>query len=191
MLADFTMPETFHIGAGQRPPVDATSYRNAMANMAQQACLVTAAQDGERLGRTVTSVFSLSLQPPSILVSIDMISPLVDLITRSGGFSFAVLAAAQQAVADAFAGQVAHEERFGVARWLTWNSGHPKLLGSLVTADCEVIGSMETGAHVLFAGKVCDLEVVPDRQPLVWHQRQYRTIADPEAAALQLACGRE
>jgi flavin reductase (DIM6/NTAB) family NADH-FMN oxidoreductase RutF len=175
-LSEFDMPDTFHLRPAERPPVDMGLFRNAMAAMAEPVCLVTAQMGEQRLGRTVTSVFSLSLDPPAILVSIDIISPLVDLIAKSRGFSFAVLAEAQHDVADAFAGQVKAEHRFEHGRWNTWRSGQPKLLGTVVSADCEVIGSIETGSHILFAGAVIDLDLVSDRAPLIWHQRQYKPL---------------
>lgn len=177
------MPETFHLGPALRPYVDVGTYRDSMASMGTTACLVTAQLGGERLGRTVTSVFSLSIEPPAILVSIDMASRLADHIAKTRGFSFAMLAEGQQAIADAFAGRGDPARRFDNGRWMSWKSGHPRLVGAVAAMDCEVLGAIETGTHVLFAGGVVDIDLVSDRPPLIWQQRQYRSLAGPAKSA--------
>lgn len=178
-LVDFEMPDTFHLEAPLRPPADTRAYRDAMATMGTTVCVVAARLGAERLGRTVTSLLSLSIEPPAVLVSIDMASSLADVIAKTRGFSFAILSDRQQAVADAFAGRGDPERRFDNGRWLSWKSGHPRLADAVASMDCEIIGAIETGSHVLFAGAVVDLEAVPDRTPLILHRRRYGTLLDP------------
>lgn len=187
---EFRMPDTFSLEPTLRPDVDGRTYRDAMASLATTVCLVTTRLGAERLGRTVTSIFSLSVDPPAILVSIDITSRLADHVAKTRGFSFAVLAEGQQAIADAFAGRGDPEHRFDTGRWLSWKSGHPRLLGAVVSMDCEMIGAMETGTHVLFAGGVVDIDIVADRTPLIWQQRRYRSLAAPLTAPLSLTPAR-
>lgn len=176
-MADFELPDTMRLHPARRPLVDHREYRDAMSGMASTVCLVTARRGDERVGRTVTSVMSLSASPPIILVSIDIVSRMADLIAKTGGFSFAMLADDQVEIADAFAGQVDPAHRFGLGRWEQWSSGHPRLVGALAALDCDVIGSIETGTHVLFAGAVADAETGAGRAPLVWQGRQYRRMS--------------
>ena len=103
-MADFELPDTMHLRPSRRPVVGNAEFRSAMAAMASTVSLVTARRGDERIGRTVTSVMSLSINPPTILISIDILSRLADLIAKTGGFSFAMLADDQSEVADAFAG---------------------------------------------------------------------------------------
>jgi flavin reductase len=193
-LNDYAMPDSFHLEPALRPYADARTYRDAMASMATTACLVTTQFGAERLGRTVTSVFSLSVEPPAILVSIDMSSPMVDHIMKTRGFSFAILAQGQDGVADAFAGRGNPEHRFDAARWNSWKSGHPRLSEAVATMDCALLGSIETGMHVLFAGGVVDIDLVSDRAPLIWHGRRYKALAEQTstlATVLSLNGGRK
>ena len=148
-----------------------------MAAMASTVSLVTARRGDERIGRTVTSVMSLSMNPPTILISIDILSRLADLIAKTGGFSFAMLADDQSEVADAFAGRVAAEERFDRGQWDEWPSGHPMLQGAVTALDCEVIGSMATGTHVLFAGAIIEAEAITSRTPLLWQRHRYHGLS--------------
>jgi flavin reductase len=172
-MADFELPDTMHLRPSRRPVVGNAEFRSAMAAMASTVSLVTARRGDERIGRTVTSVMSLSINPPTILISIDILSRLADLIAKTGGFSFAMLADDQSEVADAFAGRVVAEERFSRGQWGEWPSGHPMLQGAVTALDCEVIGAMETGTHVLFAGAIIEAENTTSRTPLLWQRHQY------------------
>lgn len=177
-MPDFDLPDSMALRPLRRPPVSDAEFRAAMSGMASSVHVVAARRGDERVGRTVTSVLSLSAQPPAILVSIDIVSRLADLIAKTGGFSMALLAADQSAVADAFAGKVEAPDRFNVGQWRQWPSGQPQLLGAVTTLDCEVIGAMETGTHVLFAGAIVEAETDPVRNPLLWHRHGYLNLTD-------------
>ena len=42
--------------------------------------------------------------------------------------------------------------------------------------ECEVIGAMETGTHVLYVGAIIEVESFADRSPLLWHRRAYHGV---------------
>jgi flavin reductase (DIM6/NTAB) family NADH-FMN oxidoreductase RutF len=172
-MPDFELPDSMALRPLRRPTVSDSEFRAAMSGLASSVHVVAARRGDERVGRTATSVLSLSAHPPAILVSIDIVSRLADVIAKAGGFSLAMLSAQQSDVADAFAGQVAPERRFDIGQWDTWPSGHPRLLGSATMLDCELIGAMETGTHVLFAGAIIEAEADPTASPLLWHRHGY------------------
>ncbi|MGR3375385.1 flavin reductase family protein [Salipiger abyssi] len=159
-----------------RSDIERRDFRDAMASLAANACVVTARGGEERLGRTVTAAMSLSVEPPAILVSIDAASPLAALIRREQGFSFAMLSETQQAVADAFAGKLPPEERFDAGSWGAWQSGQPRLDEAVAIMDCAVIGEIGLAGHILFAGGVRDIALDYSRSPLVWHHRRYNSV---------------
>ena len=173
LMPDFDLPDSMALRPLRRPTVNDAEFRAAMSGMAQSVHVVSARRGNERVGRTVTSVLSLSAQPPAILVSIDIVSRLADVIARTGGFSLSMLAEGQDAIADAFAGKVATEQRFEMGGWQAWPSGQPRLAGAVTNLDCEVIGAMETGTHVLFAGAIVEAESDTDQLPLLWHRHGY------------------
>jgi flavin reductase (DIM6/NTAB) family NADH-FMN oxidoreductase RutF len=176
LMPDFDLPDSMAMRPLRRPTVSDTEFRAAMSGLASSVHVVTARRGSERVGRTATSVLSLSAQPPAILVSIDIVSRLADVIARTGGFSLAMLASGQRDVSDAFAGQVLAEKRFSVGTWEDWPSGQPRLRGAVTNLDCEVIGAMETGTHVLFAGAIIEAETDTALRPLMWYRHGYRDL---------------
>lgn len=177
-MADFEMPDSMVLRPTRSPVVNTSEFRAAMSSMASSVSVVTARRGDEMVGRTVTAVLSLSANPPSVLVSIDIVSRLADLIAKTGGFSMAVLAEDQSDIADAFAGKVPHETRFDLGKWSRWPSGHPLLTGAVTAIDCEVIGSIETGTHVLFAGAIIESDSYEERRPLLWQRHAYHALSD-------------
>ena len=147
-----------------------------MGSLASSVSVVTGAYEGEVLGRTVTSLFSLALTPPTILISIDMMSRLADVIAKSKRFSVSILAQDQQVIGDAFAGRFGDMDRFAFGVWGQWPSGNPQLYGAATSMDCELVGAIEAAGHMLFAGTLIEAEVT-DKAPLLWHKRHYRGLA--------------
>ncbi|WP_189424233.1 flavin reductase family protein [Devosia pacifica] len=172
----FELGPSFPLTAPKQPPITGSDFREVMSHLAATVTVVTAIHDGERRGRTATAVLPLAPEPPSILVSIDGTSRLADLIAASGRFSLAVLATDQRDVGDAFAGKLGKIDRFSVGDWSEWPSGDPLLANAVSAIDCEVIGRMDTGTHILFAGGIVESRSDESRQALLWHRRGYRGI---------------
>jgi len=177
VMADFELPDSMALRPTHRPVVSTAEFRSAMSSIGSSVCVVAARRGEEQVGRTVTAMLSLSANPPTVLVSIDIMSRLADLIAKTGGFSMAVLAEDQAEIADAFAGKVPLEARFDLGRWARWPSGQPMLTGAVTAIDCEVIGAMETGTHVLFAGAIVEAESHEARQPLIWQRHGYHALS--------------
>lgn len=164
------------------PPVHLQEFRDAMAKLAFSISIVAARHGDEQLGRTVTSFMPLSADPPNIMVSIDARSRLVDLIASSGRFSISFLSAAQTEMADIFAGKHRRADRFSINERDYWPSGSPKLADALVCMDCDLVGSLDVGDHMLFVGAVTETEIHGDRNQLLWSNRAY-LVPSGQAAA--------
>lgn len=178
-IAEDSSPEV-HIQTPDRSVAD-TAFRNAMASVASTVFVIAARSEQDRVGRTVTAAVSLSASPPSVLVSLDTKSALMDAIRQTGSFSINGLAADQSKVADAFAGKLPPVFRFGVGLWTVWRSGNPKLSDGFLSGDCQVLGSVVVGSHTLVIGGLSEVET-GDRSPLIWRSRAYAA-----AAPIQIA----
>lgn len=173
LMSDTSLPNSLAMRPSRRPVVSDVEFRAALSGLASGVHVVTARDGDDRVGRTATSVLSLSDAPPSVLISIDVTSRLAEIISRTGGFSLAMLANGQEQIGNAFAGRLGLDDRFSVGTWGKWQSGQPKLAGAVSLLDCEVIGSIETPTHRLFAGAVVATETDNELQPLVWHRHHY------------------
>jgi len=176
----FALPDSMNLHQPERPTIGTSEFRSAMAAMGATVCVVSSRLGDEMVGRTVTSVLSLSIAPPSILVSIDIASRLAEIVAQTKIFSIAMLSDGQSEVADAFAGRLDPADRFGAGTWSAWPSGNPMLMEAVSTFDCEVIGSMETGTHMLFAGAIVQAETITSRSPLIWQRHGYHRVTPLE-----------
>ncbi len=159
-------------------------FLETLARLTTSVWVVTANNAlGRPLGRTVTSMMSVSAAPPTIMVSIMRDADLAEAIRATQGFSLSMLASSQEEVANAFAGKVSPEERFAHAgSWAAWPSGRPRLLDALAAMDCELSGVVETETHLLFVGTLIDSAHSETDMPLLWGMRDYRRLSiDPYA----------
>src|ERR1700692_2357540 len=106
-------------------------FRDAMRHLAGGVSVITVGRGRDITGMTVTSVSSLSVDPPSLIVSINRASSSWPLLKHHGVFGVNILTADQLEVAERFAGKggLNGAERFAGAEWITGASGVP-LLGS-------------------------------------------------------------
>jgi flavin reductase (DIM6/NTAB) family NADH-FMN oxidoreductase RutF len=92
-----------------------SAFRGGMRQLAGGVSVITVGAGSDRSGMTVTSVSSLSVDPPTLIVSVNRQSSTWPLLLRYRTFGVNVLSARQQDVALRFAGQggVAGAARYG------------------------------------------------------------------------------
>jgi flavin reductase (DIM6/NTAB) family NADH-FMN oxidoreductase RutF len=165
---------------------DASSddFRGAMRHLAGGVSVITAGRGKEISGMTVTSVSSLSVDPPTLIVSINREASSWPLIKRHGFFGVNILNADQLDVAERFTGKdgLKGAERFAGAEWITLMSGVPLLVGALAAVDCEVEDIVERHSHAIVIGRVLDLKHSPRGAALAYWQGQYVAVEQSEEA---------
>src|ERR1700761_7641406 len=122
------------LGAGEEPVganrerrrVDATVFRDTLARVPTPVTVVTSHVDRKPHGTTVSAFSSLSLEPPMILVSLDLRSDLLKIIQNTGRFGVNVLASGQADLATAFARK--GPDKFAGVAWYM-DHGAPRLAG--------------------------------------------------------------
>ncbi|MBO0702595.1 MAG: flavin reductase family protein, partial [Candidatus Dormibacteraeota bacterium] len=126
---------------------------------------------------TATSLVTVSLDPPTLLVSLDALTSTAELIGAAGGFSVSLLAREQEFLAERFAGTAppAPPRWDGIPHTLT-GSGRPVLRGAPAWFDCALEERYEVADHMLFLGRVVELGIGAGN-PLVWWGRQAWTIS--------------
>jgi flavin reductase (DIM6/NTAB) family NADH-FMN oxidoreductase RutF len=137
---------------------------------------------------TVTSVSSLSVDPPTLVVSINRESSSWPLLQRHGSFGVNILTSDQLEIAERFTGKggLKGAARFAGAQWMTRASGVPLLVGALAAIDCEVEHIVERHSHAIAIGRVLDLQLSSRTAALAYWQGQYVAI-DQNEDAIKLA----
>jgi flavin reductase (DIM6/NTAB) family NADH-FMN oxidoreductase RutF len=168
--------------------VASDDFRGAMRHLAGGVSVITAGRGKDITGMTVTSVSSLSVDPPSLVVSINRASSSWPLLKRHGFFGVNILTADQLDIAERFTGKggLKGAERFAGASWTTAASGVPLLVGALAAIDCEAEDIVERHSHAIVIGRVLDLRLSSRTAALAYWQRQYVAI-DQNEDAVRLA----
>src|SRR5947208_10609013 len=84
--------------------VTASDFRGAMRQLTGGVSVITAGRGRDISGMTVTSVSSLSVDPPALIVSINRGASSWPLLKRYGVFGVNILASDQIDIAERFAG---------------------------------------------------------------------------------------
>ena len=170
---------------GIRFKVTDGEFRGAMRQLAGGVSVITVGQGEDTGGMTVTSVASLAVDPPSLVVSINRASSSWPLLERYRCFGVNILRADQIAIAERFDGRngLKGADRFTGAQWLQLASGVPLLKGALAAIDCEVEDIVERHSHALVIGRVLDLVLSQPAAALAYWQGQYVALDRDEDAA--------
>ena len=159
-------------------------FRKAMRQLTGGISVITAGRGRDISGMTVTSVSSLSVDPPALIVSINREASSWPLVKRYGFFGVSILTSEQTDIAERFAGKggLKGADRFTGAPWTTRASGVPLLDGALAAIDCEVEDIVERHSHAIVIGRVLDVEVSARTAALAYWQGQYVAIEQDEDA---------
>jgi flavin reductase (DIM6/NTAB) family NADH-FMN oxidoreductase RutF len=165
--------------------VSSADFRGAMRHLAGGVSVITAGRGKDITGMTVTSVSSLSVDPPALIVSVNRESSSWPLLKRHGFFGVNILTADQLDIAERFAGKggLKGAERFAGAEWTTRVSGAPLLVGALSAIDCEAEDIIERHSHAIVIGRVLDIEISRRTAALAYWQGRYVAIDQDEDAA--------
>lgn len=148
--------------------------RAALGRFATGVTIVTClGDDGRRVGLTVNSFNSLSLEPPLVLWSLRRESPAAAAFGAAAHFAVNVLAQSQLALSRRFAARGA--DRFAEGEWLAGAHGLPVLGGAVAVFECEQVSQQVAGDHLLFIGRVLAFNEAA-LPPLLFQAGHYRQL---------------
>jgi flavin reductase (DIM6/NTAB) family NADH-FMN oxidoreductase RutF len=147
--------------------------------------VITAGSGSDVSGMTVTSVSSLSVDPPSLIVSVNRASSSWPLLRRHRYFGVNILNADQLDIAERFAGKdgLKGAERFAGAEWIERASGARLLSGALAAIECEAEEIIERHSHAIIIGRALHVELSADDAALAYWQGNYVAIDREEDMA--------
>jgi flavin reductase (DIM6/NTAB) family NADH-FMN oxidoreductase RutF len=165
--------------------ITSDEFRGAMRHLTGGVSVITAGRGKDISGMTVTSVSSLSVEPASLIVSLNRAASSWPLVKRHGIFGVNILSSDQVEIAERFTGKggLKGAERFAGAEWTTRASGVPLLVGALAAIDCEVEDVMERHSHAIVIGRVLDVQVSLRTGALAYWQGRYVAVDQDEDVA--------
>jgi flavin reductase (DIM6/NTAB) family NADH-FMN oxidoreductase RutF len=154
--------------------MDDRQFRNAMGKFATGVTVIITEVDGEPHGMTANAFMSVSLTPKLVVVSIGENAKILNKIKQSQKFTVNILAASQQEISMIFAGQIKENREVVFDRL----GSQPVVAGAIVQVSCEVSAEHVEGDHTLFIGKVTDLHLEDDTEPLIFYSGRYRSLTE-------------
>lgn len=150
--------------------IDPRALRDALSHFATGVTVITCEIDGAPHGATVNSFTAVSLDPPLVLVSLDRRSKACRYL-EGRPFVVNVLHEQQTDIAMHFAGRPTHQP-------IEWRQG--RLKEALAHISCEPWRHYDGGDHLLFLGRVTDVEV-HDGDPLLFYRGAFRRAGRAQA----------
>ncbi|MEP6717084.1 MAG: flavin reductase family protein [Terriglobia bacterium] len=159
----------------RQAPVDPSLYRRTCARFATGITVVTVVDEsGHPHGITVNSFSSVSLDPPLVLVSIDLRNAILGHFLSSSYFAINILAEHQENLSRRFSS--VSENRFHGIDWHPGEFGVPLLPGVLAQLECSVANTLEAGDHTVLIGEVRTASYT-EGKPLVYFNSAYGNLA--------------
>jgi flavin reductase (NADH) len=151
----------------------AVDLRPFMACFPTGVSIVTAVDGDIPWGMTCTSLCSVSLDPPVILMCLRQESPTLRAVLGSGAFSINLLGGDARATASLFASGA--PDRFERVAWYQpYLPGGPHLIAdAMAVADCLVADHKRVGTHTVVFGEVQRVTSLSGAAPLLYGQRQF------------------
>lgn len=160
-----------------RPSVGEAEFKVAMRQVTSCVSVVTAGSGGLRNGLTATSVCSVTMEPPTMLVCVNRKSRADAIIADTGAFAINVLADEQHKIARLFStSHVGAEERFAEGRWVSMATGAPILEGAVASFDCRLESRVRSGSHHVYFGRVLAVSSF-DQPALLYRDGVFRRLA--------------
>lgn len=150
-------------------------FISAMSRRVSSVNLVTTDGLAGRFGLTVTSMCSVSAEPPLVMIGINRNSPMCQAISANGCFAINVLSIAQKHLADSFAGVGSQSQcyDFSQAQWVPGRTGSPILAEGAVSFECELASYQDVGSHRMFLGRVIEA-LQGSNATLCYSERAYK-----------------
>jgi flavin reductase ActVB len=154
--------------------IDRQAFFEVMASFPSGVAIVTTMDpDGVPRGLTTTAVCSVSADPPTILVCVDLGSRTLGALRARRGFVVNFMGEGRSELCLLFASKV--EDKFAHAAWRETASGLPLLHEDVLAwAECSTIHELEVGDHVLLVAQVNEGGVQPELEPpLMYYRRSW------------------
>ena len=149
-------------------------FLQAMRGMTQTVTVISAKDGENKQAMTATSVASLSLEPPSMLVCINLEASIHDVMNEGLGFCMNILSSGQEDLADICSIKGKEEQRFLVPNWSELDN-IPYNADSKCNLFCNCIQAIQHTTHTIYVGEVIRVVNNNTSDPLLYRDGKYLT----------------
>ncbi len=148
-------------------------FKQVVGSFVTGITVVTASSADGPVGFTCQSFTSLSLDPPTILISVAQTSRTFSTIASSKRFCVNILSTGSAHLAHDFA-FMDPSIRFTTHSWTLGESGNPVLEAALAWLDCDLVNSIEVEDHLIAIGRVVGVGALDEtREPLIYYRGDF------------------
>lgn len=157
--------------------VDPQELRGVLGAFATGVTVMTTrTANGERIGSTVSSFNSVSLDPPLILFSLARTAQAFSAWEAAEGFAVNILAEDQTEISNRFA-KAMTDKWSGVEIEDGPATGYPLIPGALANMECTNFAHYDGGDHLIIVGRVVALRRnMEGQRPLLFYGSRYRSL---------------
>ncbi|WP_313528695.1 flavin reductase family protein [Shinella sp.] len=154
-------------------------FRNALAEYATGVTIVTArTKSGEKIGMTMTSFNTVSLDPPLVLFSVGLKALSLQALREADAYVVNILARTQENLSNQFAR--ASSDKWAGVHHTDGHKGAPRLTNAIAQFECEPHACHDGGDHLIFLGRVVNFRTSDTAaEPLLFFRGRYHSVAGP------------
>ena len=152
------------------PDTLVSDFRHAMRRLAATVTLVTTSDaDGQRYGMLATSVTSVTMEPPMLLVCVSRSAHVHPALMARKRMCINVLLDEQAELVRAFSSSLPHDERFANVDCENHTTfGLPYLRNAQAVFFCEIDQVVEAGTHSVVLARVLESRAIDAVRPMVY-----------------------
>ena len=147
-------------------------FIQAMRGITSTVTVVSAKNGSDQQAMTATSVASLSLEPPSMLVCINHEASIHQVLEKGLGFCINVLTIGQQNVAEVCSNKEKEDQRFLEGNWSVLED-IPYNTDSQSNLFCQCVDVIEHNTHSVYIGEVTKVLNKNISEPLLYKDGIY------------------
>lgn len=150
-------------------------FKNVLSRWASGVAILTSCARDQLYGITITAFSAVSLDPPLVLVCVNVKSPLNGIIAESKMMAISILNAGQREISDLFSESGNAGLRFDKCEHQLGEGGMPLIDGALAHLECSVQDVLRSGDHIVYIGAPQTCRHV-SRDPLLYFRGTYQEL---------------
>ena len=149
-----------------------TDFLEAMRKMTSTVTVIASREGDTQYAMTATSVVSLTLEPPSMLICINKKASIHSILSEKAKLSINILSTDQKEFSELCSNKSRENDRFKGDDW-SYQDDIPYATNSVSSLFCECKQVIDYETHSIFMCKIISLINNDSRDCLLYHNASY------------------